>query len=247
MHDGDELSDYRACVNIVEQVKNDPWAVCILNGDIMNTAVMGGKSDVYSETRSPGQEEDDAVGLFTCIKDKIIGITAGNHELRIKNQSGIDTMRHVAQRLGLVEYYCPDGVLIFLRFGESAVRGSRNRPQWYTIYATHGRGGGKKTGAKANRVEDMGTIVDADVYVHSHTHCPMVFPVAHFRVSASNSTAEQVESLCLNTGAFLNYGGYAQQGEYRPASRQFPVGVLMAAEKKAYGVTDSGLLKRGLA
>lgn len=246
LHDGDELSDYRECAKIVAQIKDDPLAVCILNGDLMNTAIIGGKSDVYGELRTPEQEIDDTVGLFLPIRDKIIGITAGNHELRIRAQSGIDTMRHVAQRLGLLDFYCPDGVLVFLRFGQNGVPSARKRPQWYSIYATHGRGGGKKIGGKANRVEDMSAIIDADVYVHSHTHAPMVFPISHLRVSASNSTAEMVDSLCLNTGATLNYGGYAQQGEYRPASRQHPVGVLMAAEKKAYGVTDFGLLKKGL-
>ncbi len=246
IHDGDEHSDYRLASLIVDQIKNDPVGLCVVNGDIMNSAIIGGKSDVYSETRTPQQQEDDSVGLLTPIKDKIIGITSGNHELRIRDSTGIDTMRHVAQRLGLVDYYCADGVLVFLRFGINESSKNHCRPQWYTIYATHGRGGGRKIGTKANRLEDMSAIVDADVYIHSHSHAPMVFPVSHYRTSASNCTAELIDSLCLNTGASIDYGGYAQRGEYRPASKQFPVGVLMAGKKKAYGITDFGLLKNSL-
>ena len=44
----------------------------------------------------------------------------------------------------------------------------RLRQMCYTIYTTHGRGGGRKEGAKAIRLADMASIVDADIYIHSH-------------------------------------------------------------------------------
>ena len=238
LHLSDPHNDYKRCAMIVEQIRKDPYAVAVLNGDIMNTAVAGGKSDIYDEKANPDQTLDDAVGLFKPIAEKIIGVSPGNHELRIWQQSGFDTTRQLAERLGVVDKYHRDGVLVFLRFGETQNERTRRRPQWYSIYATHGRGGGKKVGGKANRLEDMLGIVDADIYIHSHTHQPMVFPLSRFRVSASNSTAEQVDCLCLNTSAAVEYGGYAQQFEYRPASRQFPVAVLYPYPKLAVGMTD---------
>lgn len=238
LHMEDPNNNYRRCAQVVDQIKKDPYAVCVLNGDIMNTATKTGKSDMYSEKGSPDQGEDDAVGLFMPIKDKIIGISPGNHELRIWEASGVDTTRNLARRLGVEDYYHRDGVLVFLRFGTSGMHSSRNRPQWFSIYATHGRGGGRKTGAKANRLEDMTAIVDADVYIHSHTHQAITFPLSRFRISASNSTAEQVDCLCMNTCATVDYGGYAQQCEYRPASRQFPVALLYPNPKMAVGMTD---------
>lgn len=246
LHLGDSRSDYRACVKLVEQIRLDPFAVCALNGDIMNTATRQSKSDIYAEICSPDQAIDDAVGLFTPIKDKIIGITTGNHELRIQAVDGIDTTRHLAQRLGLIDYYNPDGVLVFLRFGRTGGHNRHaNRPaqQWYSIYMTHGRGGGKKMGAKANRLEDMADTIDADVLIHSHTHAPMTFPLSRWRVSPSTSSACEVESLCLNTGSTLGHGGYAQQNEYKPSSKQMPVGVLYAKEKRAIGITDYFMLQ----
>ena len=108
----------------------------------------------------------------------------------------------------------------------------RNPRQWYSIYATHGSGGGRKEGAKAIRLADMAAVVDADVYVHSHTHLPMVMKESYFRADTSNCTAKQVSKLFVNTGAALYYGGYGQAQEFKPADMSTPVIHLEAKCKK---------------
>jgi len=238
LHLGDPHNNYKLCAQLIDQIKNDPIAVCILNGDIMNTATAGSKSDVYAETLSPDEQVNDAVGLLLPIKDKIIGITSGNHERRIATVSGIDTMRYVATKIGCLDCYDPDGLFVFLRFGATSDCHSRYRPQWYSIYVTHGTGGGKKVGAKANGLEDMAAIVDADIYVQGHTHQPLAFPQSFYRVSASNSTVVEVDKLFVNAPALLDYGGYSQRGRYKPASKQCPVIILHAATKQATEISN---------
>jgi len=238
LHLGDPHNNYRECTRLVDQIKNDPIAVCFLNGDIMNTATSGSKSDVYTELRSPDEQVDDAVGLLLPIREKIIGITPGNHERRITTVSGIDTMRYVATKLSCLDCYDPDALFVFLRFGATADPHSRYRPQWYTLYATHGTGGGKKIGGKANSLEDMSAIVDADIYLQGHTHQPMAFPQAFYRVSASNSTVVEVDKLFVNSPAILDYGGYSQRGRFRPASKQCPVIILHGAIKQATEISN---------
>ena len=105
--------------------------------------------------------------------------------------------------------------------------------QWYTIYATHGSGGGRKEGAKAIRLADMAAIVDADVYVHSHTHLPMVMKQTFYRSDVFNCAAPKVSKLFVNTGAALDYGGYGQAQEFKPASIATPVIHLFSGEKRA--------------
>lgn len=185
-HIGDPNADTRLIARRVEQIARDPQGLCVLNGDIMNTALRNGVSDVYGEVANPMQQIDDACMLLEPIKQKIIGATTGNHEARTYKSDGIDMTRLVCRQLGVEDKYAPEGVLIFLRFGvrnlHTAHKG-QNSAQWYSVYATHGSGGGRKEGAKAIRLADMAAIVDADVYIHAHTHLPMVMKQSFYRVS----------------------------------------------------------------
>lgn len=238
LHIGDERAQTAEIAKRVEQIKDDPYGLCICNGDLLNTALKTSVSDIYSEQLSPMQQMQAAVDLLTPIKDKIIAVTTGNHESRIYRTDGIDIMRLVCRELGIEDKYGPDGVLVFLRFGERASNAqhkkeNRNPRQWYSIYATHGSGGGRKEGAKAIRLADMAAVVDADAYIHSHVHLPMVMKQAFYRVDSSNCCAKRVEKLFVNTAAALEYGGYGQAQEFKPASLSNPVIHLEARTKQA--------------
>ena len=236
LHIGDAHCDESEVLARVKAVQDDPYGLCVLNGDLMNTALKTSVSDVYGEILSPMQQISHLVTMLRPIADKIIGVTAGNHENRVYKSDGIDVTRLVCRELGIEEKYAPEGVLIFLRFGTKAnpqhVKEGRNPRQWYTIYATHGSGGGRKEGAKAIRLADMAAIVDADVYIHSHTHLPMVMKQSFFRADSSNCTAKQVPKLFVNTGAALGYGGYGQSQEFKPSAVASPVIHLDAKHKR---------------
>jgi len=235
-HIGDPNADTRLIARRVEQIARDPQGLCILNGDIMNTALRNGVSDVYGEVASPMQQIDDACMLLEPIKQKIIGATTGNHEARTYKSDGIDMTRLVCRQLGIEDKYAPEGVLIFLRFGtrnSHSTHKGQNSAQWYSVYATHGSGGGRKEGAKAIRLADMAAIVDADVYIHAHTHLPMVMKQSFYRVSNQQCSVQTVDKLFVNSAATLSYGGYGQAQEYKPASKSTPVIHLEAREKRA--------------
>ena len=68
-----------------------------------------------------------------------------------------------------------------------------------------------------------GVSVDADIYIHAHTHLPLVFKEAFFRVSGSNSSVALVDKLFVNTAASLNYGGYGDKQGFKPASKSSPI------------------------
>ena len=237
LHIGDPHADNRIIAQRVEQIARDPQALCILNGDLLNTALRNSVSDVYGEVATPMQQIDEACGLLLPIKDKIIGATTGNHEARAYRSDGIDMTRLVCRQLGVEQYYAPDGVLMFVRFGirnpHACGGGNSGAPQWYSIYATHGSGGGRKEGAKAIRLADMAAIVDADVYIHGHCHLPMVMKQSFYRVSTQQCSAQLVEKLFVNNGAALSYGGYSQSYEFKPASMANPVIHLDAWKKIA--------------
>lgn len=226
LHLGDKNCNLSYVKSVIELYKNNDDVLFILNGDLMNNATRTSVSDIYSSTMSPMEQLDVLLKLFKPVKDKIIAIIGGNHERRTYKEDGIDISRIFARELGLEDRYAEDGALIFLRLGETNQKETKNSNKYrqvcYTIYATHGSGGGRSAGSKINALEQLSGIVDADVYIHSHTHLPAIFKQNYFRTDVRNSTVKEVEKLFINTGASLMYGGYAERAKYKPATQATP-------------------------
>ena len=227
LHIGDANADMDEIHARVQRIADDERGLCVLNGDLLNTAVRKSVSDIYTEIVPPMEQIKMAVELLKPIKGRIIAADTGNHENRVYRTDGVDVMRLVCRELGIEHRYAPEGVLCFLRFGDKAPgersRGRKKQPYIYTIYATHGIGGGRKEGAKAIRLADMASIVDADCYIHSHSHMPMIMKQSFFRVDIQNRKAAPTDKLFVNDASAMSYGGYGQAGEFKPASKQSPV------------------------
>ena len=231
LHLGDKGCDVQLIKQRIEEVKNNPNAYCILNGDIINNATKTSISDCYAEELKPMEQIQLFVGLFEPIKDKILAITNGNHENRTYVREGVDITALCTRQLGIDERYSKEGILIFLRFGKQNSH-LQFAPVRYVIYATHGSGGGRKEGGKAIRLADMASIVDADIYIHSHTHLPMIMKEAFYRTDDIHSTFALVDKLFINTSSYLNYGGYGQSLEFKPNSKDTPVIYLDGTQKR---------------
>ena len=224
LHIGDKFANMDGIKERIEHIKNTPNAYCILNGDLMNNATKTSVSDCYAEELTPMEQVEMCMELFEPIKDKIIAITSGNHEKRTYNKEGIDITKLVAMQLKLADRYSPTSCFIFLRVGKAKHNHGRTDGQvCYTIYCTHGSGGGRKEGAKAIRLADMASIIDADIYIHSHTHLPMVMKQGFYRVAQSTSSVARVDKLFVNTSAMLEFGGYGEAFEFKPSSQHSPI------------------------
>lgn len=230
LHMGDAHCDHAEIQRQIKAIKDTANAYCILNGDLMNNATKTSISDSYAENLTPMQQIGQAVELLSPIRDKILAIQSGNHEKRTYRKEGIDLTEVVARELFLLDKYSRSSNLVFIRFGWNE---NRKRKQWYSIYANHGAGGGRKEGAKAIRLADMASIVDADVYIHSHTHLPMIMKQGFYRVDNINSSAKKVTKLFVNTSSALEYGGYGEEFEYKPNSTHTPVIYLDGTKKRA--------------
>lgn len=223
LHIGDAHCDYKSILERIEYIKKTPNAYVILDGDLMDTAIASSVGDTYGATLSPMDQLKECVGLFEPIKDKILAVLPGNHEQRITRQDGLDITELLCSQLGIVDKYSSTTALLFIRFGKSTRKSNHGRPQWYTIYVTHGSGGGRKEGGKINRLADLASIVDADIYVMGHTHMPAIIKEGFYRVSGPNSSVALVDKLFVNTAASLNYGGYGDTAGFKPASKCAPV------------------------
>lgn len=227
-HLGEANCDVKLVLSNIQMIADTPNAYCILNGDLMDMATTTSIGDTYGAAIQPMEQLKECVRIFGPIKDKILCITGGNHERRVYKTDGIDMTALMASQLGVSDRYTPTTALLFIRLGENP---RRHRPLCYTAYVTHGSGGGRKEGGKINRLADLATIVDADIYIHSHTHLPAVFKESYFRTDLVNSTAVLVDKLFVNTAASLNYGGYGDIQGYKPSSKDNPVIFLNGMKK----------------
>ena len=172
----------------------------------------------YRETLTMEQEQELLIELLTPIKDKILMMTQGNHEYRTNLLVGIDPLRYVARCLGLVEKgrYTDNSYLLTLQFGKR--NGTDKCTNTYTIFGTHGVGGGRRIGSSANVLEDMSHIIpNADLYIHSHTHNIVNFTDCVFIYNTNNKKLEKHKRTFVNTNSFVDYGGYAERKCYKPS------------------------------
>lgn len=235
MHIGDKFCDMEAIRSKIDYIKNTPNAYCILNGDLINNATKTSVSDCYAEELTPMEQVEMCVEVLGPIADKVLCATSGNHEKRTWNKEGIDITKLVAMQLGFVERYSPTSCFIFLRVGTEK-KHAINRQICYLIFCLHGSGGGRREGGKANRLADMASIIDADIYIHSHTHLPMIMKQGFYRASAQNSSVAKVDKLFVNTAAMLNYGGYGEVFEFKPSSKDSPV-IRLSGTTKLFDAT----------
>lgn len=231
-HIGDKACDIESIMEQISYIQEKENAYVICNGDLMNNATKTSVSDCYAEDIPPMQQLETLCELLTPIKDKILMLTQGNHEARTYRTDGIDLTALLSKQLGIYDRYVREGGVIFLRMGELS-KHLHNRQVCYTIYCTHGSGGGRKEGAKAIRLADMASIVDCDIYLHSHTHLPMIMKQNFFRIDTSNSAVAEVCKLFVNTAAQLKYGGYGQTYEFKPSNTTPPV-IYLGGTKKEF-------------
>lgn len=220
LHIGDRMCDFKLIQSTIDRIRTTTNLYCVLNGDLMDTATTSSIGDTYGANLQPMEQLKKCVDLFGPIKDKILAITPGNHENRIYKQDGVDIVHLMASQLGIAERYSDTTAFLFVRFGKDT---RHAHPVRYTIYVNHGAGGGRREGGKVNRLADLAVICDADIYIHSHTHLPVVMKESYYRVDPTHANVFPVEKLFVNTCSYLSYGGYGDRQAYKPASKSNPV------------------------
>ncbi len=219
MHVGDPLFDEQLFFRVRDWVLAEPNRYVICNGDLMNTATKDSVSDVYRETLNPSDQLRWLKKELAALRDRILCITEGNHEARITRATSINVLEQLAESLGLADRYHPEGVLLKITLGRHRKHKKR---VCYTIYVTHGRGGGALQGGKALRMARLANIAVADVYIMGHTHWKAAFKEAVYVPDLYNNRVRLVEQTFVNSSALLDWGGYAQVHGYKPSAKGSP-------------------------
>lgn len=229
VHIGDRLSNLKLLKEALQRIKNEPNTYTIINGDLCNMALKNSKSDVYSDNLSPMEQVLKATELLEEIKDKILIITTGNHEDRITKETNIDTTRLIAKQLGIEDRYADAWWYLYITFGKDR----QKRPITYGITGLHGYGGGRKSGGKINRLEDMSNVVIADLYLMSHTHKPISTKSCIYIPYYQSKTLTKQEMYYLMTNSFLESdGGYGEKMGFPPSNTSLTEAQLSGTKKK---------------
>lgn len=225
VHVGDPLCDLKLLKDTIKYIKDGENRFCILNGDIMNIATKDSVSFDY-QGLNPMEELELAVALFKPLAEtgKILGVTTGNHENRISRGTSVDMTKLFCIQLGIEDKYCGDAGYLFLHFGEKEV--GRKAPMCYTLYFTHGTGGGTTVGAKANKLTKLSGVVLADVIAMSHLHQSLKTEDSIFVPEYGNQVVKQKEIHYVMNNSFLNYGGYGERMGLKPTTKSLTKVVL---------------------
>lgn len=213
LHIGSAECDVDLIKKTIKFIQDTPNMYVILLGDILDTALKNSKTDIYSEVMSIADSQKLAIELLTPIKDKIIGMTPGNHENRVWKETGVDLSLWLAEKLGIQDKYRLNALALSIDFGKD----NNNKPYKLNVFGQHGGyGGGRKLGSAMNALEDMdGIVANADIYLRAHTHSPIQGSRKVFNFNSYGNLVSHIKNY-FNAPSFLLTGGYGLEKGYKP-------------------------------
>jgi hypothetical protein len=219
------------CINAV---KNDPDHRWFDLGDDHECIAPGDKR--FSYERLPKEQKSRELydllngvaqtvsEILAPIGPQCLGRVRGNHEDTIITRLMFDVHARICEKLnpGLDKFDLMTSGRIRLRFWEDKVGGKLldEKGVWYH----HGFGGGRKSGAKVNRVDEaIRDFPGNDIYVTGHGHSRFVLPAATIHVGKHKD--ELIQRICWTAmnGTFLrtyheDETGYGERYKFQPSS-----------------------------
>lgn len=197
---------------VVDEIKDNPQAYWIGMGDMMENAIIGSRSDVYTQVIPPKDQMEYVVDLLTPIKKKGLFMIAGNHEQRTVRLVGLIPEQYLSIQLGVPYKGFSCGALLQLK---------SKTPNSFKVYCHHNYGGGYTPGGKINRASKLRQICPtADATFSGHFHTVSQYPSTWYDLGRTK-VIEHVGYDYI-TGSALSYrGSYAEERAKPPACMRF--------------------------
>lgn len=131
------------------------------------------------------------------MKNRLIGLIEGNHYATFND--GTTTTQRLCQYLDCKYLGVTSFIILTLRY-------DKYHSHRVVIWAHHGRGAGRTTGASINAVEQMEKIAEADIYLMGHDHKKSAVPLNKFCIkeAATKNQKVHIKRIWLaRTGSFL--------------------------------------------
>lgn len=208
LHYGNEQFDMNRWKRLKAEILNQPNRYCIFVGDLMEMAVPGSKSDVFSQTVPPEAQKEWISYEIGELKDRTIAVVPGNHEHnRATKLCGLYPLYDACCWARIQDKYRENFAVVDI--GVSARHEKEQRQYHYVGFITH----------KAKELKNWSTadtLEGFDFVLYGHDHDPKEHARAHLVYDAKNKVVTTKSIETVNAGSFLKYGGYAARAAYRP-------------------------------
>ncbi len=193
----------------IDYILNTDGCYTILMGDLIESA---NERATFKITVSPQEQYEWVLNKFIPLAKagKIIAILSGNHENWIYSDKGFDIIKTMSLAMGVP--YIGDSGYIGLKVGK----------QFYTIYAIHPRTAVTKKSSKIKMLEDLGSIHYVDIVMTGHIHSIITEEQIMRKPNFVTREVDNKKQVLVSTGAFLEYGDYAEQARYKPEKMGAP-------------------------
>lgn len=172
-HIGAPQSDKHFIEEMVDRVATDPKARWLYLGDGGECVTKASKGDVYTQTMSPTQQQNELVRLLAPIKDKGLFGVKGNHGSRIYKETGLDFDETLMAKVGLP-------YLGTAAFWHLKLRHGYNNPAIFSIYTHHGVDSGVTLASKATKAQVFDRTYIADAIITAHSHIALDMPPRYY-------------------------------------------------------------------
>jgi predicted MPP superfamily phosphohydrolase len=206
----DEASFQKASRDILAA----PNRYAVIVGDMIDNGIKSSVTSPYEANMQPKAQRQYAADLLHPIKDRILGIVAGNHEYRSSKDADTDPAELIAAKLGLEDIYRDSLAYLLLRVGQRS--NHTKTPPTYAICLMHGSSGGALLGAGLNKADQYAAIGGADLTILGHSHKPATAPASRWECDKSKGVMVQRNYGIMICTAWLTYGGYPARKGLRP-------------------------------
>ena len=211
MHYGNQQFQHQKWKKLKDEILARPNRFVIFVGDLMEMAVPGSKSDVFSQTVPPeAQKEWVSYELGELAKEgRVIAVVPGNHEHnRATKLCGLYPLYDACCWARIQDCYRENFAVVDIAMGDKKSCGKQFH---YVGFVTH----------KAKDLRNWSTadtLEGFDFLLYGHDHDPKEHARSHLVYDTKNKQVSTKNIETVNAGSFLSYGGYAARAAYRPPS-----------------------------
>lgn len=230
LHIGSPHFERKILEKHLKEIDNTPNSRIILMGDLAEVATKTSVgAGVYEQDQNGQQQMMLAKSILYPYKDIIDCIVGGNHEERIRKDSGFDLSLYFAQLMGLEDKYANYQGVVQYNIGSRI----------FDISVWHGAGGGSTAGGAMNRLVKQSQTIIADVYLMGHVHQRQAYSKQLYVPNKKHDKIDLVQQYFVITGSALTHeNSYAEMAGFAPSNTGFPKIHLSVKRKMIDGSHD---------
>lgn len=230
IHFGTKLHNKNLWSKIKTYISQNPNCYCYIGGDICEFIPIADKRFDFNNLPSNFAKNIDKLLTYSIdytieqlepIKEKILFIHAGNHDNKFLNSYGLDIISSIAKGLNLKNYTLSYEVLAKFIF-------KYNKTYSFDLYSHHGVGISSKPGSLINKIEDISSCINADLYIMGHSHSLIFTYRPYIQLNHTGTKIIKKNKYFLRIGGFREnrHQNFSDYGE-KYGSKLIPIGTYL--------------------